>query len=84
MEIKTALEGRGVVDDLRRDLTKIRYNPDLIKMHKNIDNMVTQISKLEVVCRRTTSKVILETPLKNLNNAVDHLRKLILMAKLMD
>lgn len=84
MEIKTALEGRTVVDELRSELSKLRYNPDLNKMHKNINNMVTEISKLEVVCRRTNSRIILETPLKNLNKSVDHLQKLILMAKLME
>ena len=84
MEIKTALEGREVCDRLRKELSQIRYNPDLQKMLKNINGMVTQISKLEVECRRAHSRAILETPLKKVNESVDHLQKLILMAKLMD
>lgn len=84
MEIKTALEGREVCDNLRKELSKIRYNPDLNKMLKNIENMVTEISKLEVTCRRTVSKVVLETPLKNLNESIAHLKKLILIAQLME
>ena len=84
MDIKTALEGREVCDKLRSDLGKLRYNPDLHKMLKNINVMVTEVSKLEVVCRRTVSQVALETPLKKLNEAVTHLEKLILVAQLME
>lgn len=84
MEIKTALEGREVCDSLRKDLSQIRYNPDLQKMLRNINGMITEISKLEVECRRAHSRAILETPLKKVNESVDHLQKLILMAKLMD
>ena len=53
-------------------------------MLKNINNMVTEVSKLEVICRRTVSQVILERPLKELNDAVIHLQKLILVAQLME
>jgi hypothetical protein len=84
MEIKTALEACEVCDNLRKDLSKLRYNPDLNKMLKNIEKMVTEISKLEVTCRRTPSKHILETPLKKLNESITHLEKLILIAKLVD
>lgn len=84
MEIKTALEGREVCDILRKDLKKIRYNPDLQKMLRNIESMVTEVSKLEVICRRANSRQILETPLKHLNESVSKLEKFILVAKLMD
>lgn len=84
MDIRTALEGRDVCDKLRSDLSKIRYNPDLNKMLKNIEKMVTEVSKLEVTCRRTVSQVILERPLRELNESVIHLQKLILVAQLME
>jgi hypothetical protein len=84
MNIQTALEGREVCYSLSKELSKLRYNPDLTKMLRNIENMVTEISKLEVICRRSHSRAVLETPLKKLNDAVDHLQKLILVAKLMD
>lgn len=84
MNIQSALEGREVCDQLRKELSRLRYNPDLKKMLGNIENMVTEISKLEVVCRRSHSRAILDTPLKNLNTSVDHLQKLILVAKLME
>jgi hypothetical protein len=84
VEIKTALEGSEACDKLRKDLAKLRYNPDLNKMLKNIVSMVTELSKLEVTCRRTPSKHILEIPLKNLNESIVHLEKLILIAQLVD
>lgn len=84
MKISTALEGIEVCDKLKKDLSKIKYNPDLHKMLRNINAMVTEISKLEVTCRRAHSRTVLETPLKNLNEAVEKLEKYILIAKLMD
>lgn len=84
MEIQSAIEGRDVCDKLRKDLRNIRYNPDLNKMYRNIEKMVTDISKLEVECRRSSHKFVLEEPLANLNKAVKHLQNLILIAKLMD
>lgn len=84
MNITSAIEGRDACDALKKDLGTIRYNPDLYKMYRNIESMVTNISKLEVVCRQSRNRLVLETPLKTLNESVDHLQKLILMAKLMD
>jgi hypothetical protein len=84
MQIQTALEGREICDQIRKDLAKLRYNPDLAKMLRNIEYMVTEVSKLEVICRRSHSRGVLETPLKNLNTSIDHLRKLILVAQLME
>lgn len=84
MNITSAIEGREVCDELRRDLRKIRYNPDLLKMFRNIEKMVTDISRLEVECRRSTHRFILDEPLAELNKAVHHLKNLILMAKLME
>lgn len=84
MNIQTALEGREVCDQLKKDLAKLRYNPDLVKMLRNIENMVTEVSKLEVLCRRSHNRTILETPLLKLNQSIDHLQKLILVAQLME
>lgn len=84
MKITSALEGREVCDTLRKELGTIRYNPDLKKMFHNIEKMITDLSKLEVVCRQSRNRLVLEIPLETLNNSVDHLQKLILVAKLMD
>jgi hypothetical protein len=53
-------------------------------MLKNIDAMVTEISKLEVIYRRATTRPALTEKLADTNKAITHLEKLILMAKLMN
>ena len=84
MEIKQATDWQTVSTKIRRELIDIKYNPDLYKMLKNIDAMVTEISKLEVIYRRATSKPALTEKLADANKAITHLEKLILMAKLMN
>jgi hypothetical protein len=84
MEIKQATDWQTVSTKIRRELTEIKYNPDLYKMLKNIDAMVTEISKLEVIYRRTISRPALDAKLADANKAITHLEKLILMAKLMN
>ena len=84
MEIKQATDWQTVSTKIRRELTEIKYNPDLYKMLKNIDAMVTEISKLEVIYRRAISRPSLDAKLADANKAISHLEKLILMAKLMN
>jgi hypothetical protein len=84
MEIKQATDWQTVSTKIRRELTEIKYNPDLYKMLKNIDAMVTEISKLEVIYRRTISRPALDAKLADANKAISHLEKLILMSKLMN
>jgi len=83
MKIKHALDWQKVSIDLLRELKSVGYNPDLNKMYKNIDNMVQELSKLEVTFRRVHKTEMLNDKVTQINNAIDHLSKLILMAKLM-
>jgi len=80
----TALNYRKQCDQLRKDLKSIRFNMDLHKMLGNIEKMVTELSKLEVSCRHHTKQYQLEEPSKNIAQSINHLEKLILMARLMD
>lgn len=84
MEIISAISARQQCDKIRRDLKSIRYNPDLHKMLKNIESMVTELSKLETQCRHHTKRYQLDEPTKKLAQSIDHLEKLIIVAKLMD
>lgn len=84
MEIISAISARQRCDKIRRDLKSIRYNPDLHKMLKNIESMVTELSKLETQCRHHTKRYQLDEPTKKLSQSIDHLEKLIIVAKLMD
>lgn len=82
--ITNAIDGVQKCDQLRHELSLLKYNPDLRKMLQNIENMVTDLSKKEVECRRTRNTRLLEQPLVQTNSAIDHLEKLILVAKIMD
>ena len=83
MKIETALDWQEVSMQIRRDLNSIGYNPDLKKLFDNIQLMVTELSKLEVNGRRIRSTTYTQTQVKKINNAIDHLEKLILMGLLM-
>jgi hypothetical protein len=83
MQIEHAIDWNHVSTRLKSQLGSIGYNPDLQKMYKNIDSMVTELSKLEVTSRRFSKNRITDDKVIQINNAINHLEKLILMAKLM-
>jgi len=83
MKIERAIDWNKVSDDLRSQMSTIGYNPDLRRMYANIEKMVTELSKLEVSFRRTQKFAMLDDRVADINKAIDHLEKLIIMAKLM-
>jgi hypothetical protein len=83
MKIERALDWNKVSSDLSSQMNGIGYNPDLHRMHKNIDKMVTELSKLEVSFRRTQKFEMLNDRVADINTAINHLEKLVLMANLM-
>lgn len=83
MKIDRALDWPEVSISLMRELRSIGYNPDLHKMYKNVESMVTELSKLEVTLRHSYKNTLLQNKCQEINKAIDHLEKLIVMAKLM-
>jgi hypothetical protein len=83
MKIERALDWNQVSSDLSSQMNGIGYNPDLRRMHKNIDKMVTELSKLEVAIRRTGKFSMLDDKVAEINKSINHLEKLVLMANLM-
>jgi len=83
MKIERALDWNKVSSDLSSQMNGIGYNPDLHRMHKNIDKMVTELSKLEVAIRRTGKFSMLDDKVAEINKSINHLEKLVLMANLM-
>jgi hypothetical protein len=83
MKIETALDWQEVSIQISKDLNSIGYNPDLKKMFNNLQLMVTELSKLEVDGRRLRAKNYTQNQVEKINNAIDHLEKLILMGLLM-
>ena len=83
MKITSSLDWDKVETQLRTQVNSLPYNPDLRKMLNNITTMVTELSKLEVETRRTQKFSYTEPQLIKINQAIDHLEKLLLMAELM-
>jgi hypothetical protein len=83
MQIQTALDWQEVSSKIHSDLHRLGYNPDLQKMFSNVQLMVTELSKLEVNGRRLKSNTFTQTQVEKINQAIDHLEKLILMGLLM-
>jgi hypothetical protein len=84
VKIETSLDWQKVRTQLTNELNSIGYNPDLNKMLSNINPMVTELSKLEVEARRTRKKTYCDNQIEKINNAINHLEKLLLIAKLMN
>jgi hypothetical protein len=83
MKIEHAIDFQDVSIAISREMNSIGYNPDLKKMYANIQKMVTELSKLEVHARRSPRSTITVDKVAQINQAIDHLNKLILIAKLM-
>ncbi len=83
MKIEISTDWQEVHRLLRAEMNAIGYNQDLEKMVRNIDKMVADLSRLEVLVRRTRNTVIHTEKVEQINLTIDHLRKLVLMAQLM-
>ena len=83
MKIEQAVDWQKVKASLLKQMKVIGYNPDFNKMIKNIDSMVTELSKVEVEARRIRKSNMIQNQLDGINKAIDHLEKLLLIAQLM-
>jgi len=81
--ISNSLEWGTVHSQLMNQINTIGYNPDLIKMLKNINLMVEELSKLEVEARRTHKTSQAEKQVEKINQSIDRLEKLLLIGLLM-
>ncbi len=52
----TPIEATEVMHELVRDLNRLPYNPDLLRMYTNIKRMVNDLSKLEVSARNSPAR----------------------------
>ena len=84
MQLKNALDWQTIGSSLRKDLAKLSYNPDLKNLIKNIENMVKELSKEEVIARQTRRTYHLTTHIDNINKAIRQLEQLILIAQIMN
>ena len=83
MQIQTSLDWQAVHAELRTQIGQLPYNPDLRKMLNNISNMVSELSQAEVLTRQINKPEYNKEMVDDINKAIDHLEKLLLIAKLM-
>ena len=83
MKIENSLDWNLVCHKLEKQLSDIPYNQELHKMLSNISKMVDELSKIEVLARRTYKSNLTLEKVEAINKAIDHLEKLIVMANLM-
>jgi uncharacterized membrane protein YgaE (UPF0421/DUF939 family) len=84
MEWNNAIEARAACDSLLIELGQIPHNPDLKRFLRNIDAQVTELSRKEVIARRHRTNDILKEDLEKINNSLNYLRNLILVARLVE
>jgi cob(I)alamin adenosyltransferase len=82
MQIQSSLDWNSVHSELRTQIGQLPYNPDLRKMLNNISNMVSELSSLEVETRRLNKPEYTKEKVDEINKSIDHLEKLLLIAKL--
>jgi len=83
MKIENSLDWQAVHSELRTQIGQVPYNPDLRRMLNNISNMVSELSQSEVESRRINKPEYNKLKVDDINKAIDHLEKLLLIAKLM-
>lgn len=83
MQIQSSLDWNSVHSELRAQIGQVPFNPDLRRMLNNISNMVSELSQLEVESRRINKPEYNKEKVDAINNAINHLEKLLLIAKLM-
>ena len=83
MQIHSSLDWNSVHSELRTQIGQVPYNPDLRRMLNNISNMVSELSQAEVESRRINKPAYNNEKIEDINKAIDHLEKLLLIAQLM-
>lgn len=83
MQIQTSLDWQAVHSELRKQIEQLSFNPDLRRMLNNISNMVSELSSAEVETRRINKPEYNKLKVDDINKAINHLEKLLLIAKLM-
>ena len=83
MKIEKSTDWNEVSGNLSKQLDKLSFNNDLHKLKLNINRLVSELSVLEVEARRTKKPTLTEPLLNQINEAIDRLEKLIIIATLM-
>lgn len=82
--VTNSIEALKKIEELKFQTKKIKFNPDIYLIIRNIDNLISNLSKKEVLVRQTKRPYIVEKELTQLNEAFKYLEQLILIATLVD
>jgi len=82
IEFTNAVEARKVSILLHKELKKYSYNADLHKMHQNIEEMIDELSREEVVVRQTRKDGRYQKLKQDILQSMRHLEKFILFLAL--
>ena len=80
---KTAEEARKYVDNFRHSNIDITFTQDATRILNNVIKLVTELSQLEVEARQTRRLHKVNDCKARLDQAIDNLEKLLIIAKLM-
>lgn len=83
MKIERSTDWDNLRSEIVQQVRTLNYNPDIRKMIKNIDVLVSDLSKLEVEARRTKRDYYLKQPLEEINSALATLDQFITLAHLL-
>lgn len=79
----TAEEARKYVDNFRHSNIDITFTQDATRILNNVIKLVTELSQLEVEARQTRRLHKVNDCNARLDQAIDNLEKLLIIAKLM-
>jgi len=83
MKIERSTDWGNLRSEIVSQVRTLNYNPDIRKMIKNIDTLVSNLSRLEVEARRTRKDSYLQKPLEEINSALATLDQFITLAHLL-
>ena len=83
MKITNSLEWDQVRRELKAQIEKLPYDPSIRQMVKNIDKMVSELSKIEVEVRRTKVSYYADAQLTKINDAISVINKILVIAILL-
>jgi pterin-4a-carbinolamine dehydratase len=75
MTLKKALDWQTISAKLRKDLAQVSHNPDLKQVYKNIEVMVSELSKNEVIARQTKRDSMLASQVDRYQQEYQSFRK---------
>lgn len=65
--------------ELNSQIRSLNFNPDLNKMKRNLEKMVTELNKAEVDARRLKTNKYIQPKIDEINIAIDQLEKWIIV-----